>query len=73
MTMAILRKPGQRYLKDFWMPGQARYDNLTIFCGFIVLGPIGAKGIVRHAEVVKEVTSEPDYAAALKVVGELCA
>jgi thioredoxin-dependent peroxiredoxin len=30
-------------------------------------------GIVRYAEVVKEVTSEPDYEAALKAVSELSA
>ena len=30
------------------------------------------EGVIRYAEVVPELTDEPDYAAALKAVGEYC-
>lgn len=34
---------------------------------------VDRKGIVRHAELVKEIANEPDYDAALKVVSECVA
>jgi thioredoxin-dependent peroxiredoxin len=58
------RGVGQRYgvgIKDGPLAGL--YARATLV--------IDAEGIVRHAELVKDIVDEPDYDAALKVLGGL--
>jgi thiol peroxidase len=44
-------------------------DELKILARAVFV--LDAQGVVRHAEVVKEVASEPDYAAALAALKQL--
>lgn len=63
-------KSGSDYLdRAFGRDWGVLIDELKILARAVFI--LDAQGVVRHAEVVKEVASEPDYAAALAALRKL--
>ncbi|MFM7108519.1 MAG: thiol peroxidase [Planctomycetaceae bacterium] len=63
-------KSGSDYLdRAFGRDWGVLIDELKILARAVFV--LDAQGVVRHAEVVKEVASEPDYAAALACLRKL--